>query len=94
MSTTASLSLKLPSDTRERLKTLALIKQRPAHALAREAVESYVANEEERYRRDREADEAWRHYRETGLHVTGDEVIRWLDSWGTEDELPPPECHG
>jgi predicted transcriptional regulator len=43
-------------------------------------------------RRHCEADAAWRHYQETGLHVTGEEVMKWVASWGTTDELPPPEC--
>jgi predicted transcriptional regulator len=27
-----------------------------------------------------------------GRVVPDDEVVRWLDSWGTENELPPPKC--
>jgi predicted transcriptional regulator len=87
------MSLKLSSDTKERLKALALRKKRPAHALVREALEAYIATEEEQERRHREADAAWRHYQETGLHVTGEEVIKWVASWGTKDPLAPPECH-
>jgi predicted transcriptional regulator len=91
--TTAPMSLKLPSDTKERLKTLALLKKRPAHALAREAVEAYIAHEEVQVRRNREAEAAWQHYQETGLHATGEEVMAWVASWGTTNQLPPPECH-
>jgi predicted transcriptional regulator len=29
---------------------------------------------------------------ETGAGVAGDKVIEWLRSWGTEHELPPPQC--
>lgn len=32
-------------------------------------------------------------YQTTGLHVTGDEVIAWLATWGEPDELPAPVCH-
>lgn len=32
-------------------------------------------------------------FQATGLHVTAEEVDKWLASWGTDDELPPPECH-
>ena len=90
---TAPMSLKLSSGARERLRALALIKKRPAHALAREAVEDYIARQEEQECRNREADEAWRHYQETGLHATGEEVLKWVASWGTPNQLPPPECH-
>ena len=36
---------------------------------------------------------AWEEYQVTGLHVTQKEMLAWLDSWGTENELQPPECH-
>lgn len=28
---------------------------------------------------------------ESGKSVSGEKVIDWLRSWGTEDELPPPQ---
>jgi predicted transcriptional regulator len=27
------------------------------------------------------------------LHATADEVDSWLDSWGSDNELPAPICH-
>ena len=90
---TAPMSLKLPQTSRERLSHLAMLKKRPAHALAREAVEAYIEAEEARVLLNREAVEAWEHYQETGLHVTGEEVIAWIESWGTENEQPAPVCH-
>lgn len=84
------LSLKLPASTRQRLRQLAELKHRPAHALAREAVESYIAHEELEIRRNQEAQAAWCHYQDTGLHVSGDEAIAWIQSWGTTTPLPKP----
>lgn len=40
-----------------------------------------------------EAATSWEHYRETGLHLTGEEVHAWLDTWGTDKEKAVPECH-
>jgi len=40
-----------------------------------------------------EALQAWEEYKETGLHVTGAEVIEWLKTWGTEHERAAPTCH-
>ncbi|SNS77601.1 MULTISPECIES: transcriptional regulator [unclassified Azospirillum] len=37
--------------------------------------------------------QAWEKFQETGLHATAEEVDQWLKSWGTDDELPAPECH-
>jgi len=87
------MSLKLGSEVREGLRSLAAIKKRPAHALAREAVEAYVMAELEREQFARDADKAWQHYQETGLHATSEEVLAWVDSWGTPNELPKPKCH-
>ena len=36
---------------------------------------------------------AWEEFQETRLHATAEEVDQWLESWGTENELPAPECH-
>jgi predicted transcriptional regulator len=36
---------------------------------------------------------AWLEYQETGLHATAAEVEIWLASWGTQNELPAPQCH-
>jgi antitoxin component of MazEF toxin-antitoxin module len=30
---------------------------------------------------------------EAGKWVPGEKVLEWLQSWGTEHELPPPQCH-
>lgn len=89
----APMSLKLGSEVREGLRSLAAIKKRPAHALAREAVEAYVKLELEREQFTRDADKAWQHYQETGLHASSEEVLEWIDSWGTSNELPKPQCH-
>ena len=91
--TTAPMSLKLDADTRERLAKLARLRKRTAHAIAREAVESYVAREEVRDQFTTDALAAWEHYQETGLHATGDEVVAWMESWGTPKELHAPKCH-
>lgn len=92
-SKSAPLSLKLSPASRQRLRRLAEQQSRPAHALAREAIEAYLTQEEDRIRRNQEAEAAWQHHQDTGLHATGDEVIAWIRSWGTPDALPKPTCH-
>ena len=87
------MSLKLGLEVREGLSSLATIKKRPAHALAREAVEAYVKAELAREQYTQDADNARQHYQETGLHASSDEVLAWIDSWGTPNELPRPKCH-
>ena len=93
LSAPAPMSLKLAREVREGLSSLATIKKRPAHALAREAVELYVKAELAREQFTQDADKSWQHYQETGLHATSEEVLAWIDSWGTAGELPKPKCH-
>lgn len=33
---------------------------------------------------------AWGDFQRTGLHVTHDEMKRWLESWGTDRETAAP----
>lgn len=40
-----------------------------------------------------EALASWAAYKETGRHLTGQEVRTWLSTWGTDHEGPAPECH-
>lgn len=36
---------------------------------------------------------SWEEYRRTGEHVTGAEVIAWLETWGETVEQAAPQCH-
>ena len=40
-----------------------------------------------------EALASWAAYKETGRHLTGQEIRAWLNTWGTDDERAVPECH-
>ena len=53
----------------------------------------YVEREESRERFKQEALASWTAYKETGRHLTGQEVRVWLSSWGTDDEKAIPERH-
>ena len=88
-----AVSVKLDEDLRERIQSLAESKQRSAHWIMREAIRTYVEKEEARRSFIGDAEEASRHYEETGLHLTHEEVEDWLLSWGTDDERDPPQCH-
>lgn len=87
------VAVKLDQDVRDRIKRLAEARQRTTHWLMREAIQQYVEREEKREAYRQDGIRAWNEYRTTGLHVTGDEVIAWVETWGTDNELPPPACH-
>lgn len=58
----------------------------------REAITQYVDREEAREALRQDTLKAWDEFQATGRHVTAQEVDAWLASWGSDDELPPPEC--
>jgi len=86
-------SLKLDDELKGRVQQLAEIRRRSPHWIMREAIAQYVEREEKRDALRQETLNAWDEIQATGLHVTGDEVENWLSTWGTDDELPTPECH-
>jgi len=86
-------SVKLDDELRGRVQNLAALRQRSPHWVMREAIKQYVEREEARESFKAEALASWADYRETGQHLTGDEVRAWLDTWGTEAETELPECH-
>lgn len=87
------IAVKLDPDVHDRVKRLAEARQRTPHWLLREAIQQYVDREEKREALRQDARRAWEEYQATGLHVTDEEVVVWMESWGTENELPPPVCH-
>lgn len=94
MAETATTSIKLDEQTRERIRRLAAARKRSAHWLMREAIDQYVEREEKREKLRRDALAAWNEYQTTGMHVTEEEADRWLARLEAGDDDKPPECHG
>jgi predicted transcriptional regulator len=86
-------SVKIDEDTKKRMKRLAQARHRSSHWMMVEAIHQYIEREERRQALHQEAINSWKEYQDTGLHVTGEEVISWLNTWGEEDEPGPPVCH-
>lgn len=95
MPTTATrpVAVKLDVAIHDRIKHLAASRHRSTHWMMREAIQQYVEREEKREAFRQGALAAWEEYQQTGLHVTGDEVTAWLESWGADQEQPAPVCH-
>ena len=87
------VSIKLDDDIKGRVQHLAAARRRSAHWIMREAIAQYVAREEQRETLRHETLAAWEEFVATGRHASAPEVDRWLESWGTENELPAPKCH-
>jgi predicted transcriptional regulator len=88
-----STSIKLDPNMKDRVQRVADSMRRTPHWVMKEAVEKYITDAERREAWERESLEALKELDETGLHVTGEEVLAWLETWGTDDEKPAPECH-
>jgi predicted transcriptional regulator len=93
MPTVTPMSLRLDTALRDRLERIAQMKKRSSHALARDAVIRFVAEEEKAAAWNASCETALHQYQETGLHITRAETDAWLDTWGTSKETPGPECH-
>lgn len=88
-----TISVKIEEGLERRLQKLAVSRQQSPDGLMREAIEQFVEREEARENFKQEAHAAWEDYKETGLHLTGDELRDWMKTWGTEAETEAPECH-
>src|SRR5208337_4459611 len=84
----ATLSIRLKSETKKRLAKLAKVSGRSSNFLISDAVESYVANQERMLGEIREAEGEMK----SGHYVRHEDMKAWLLSWGTDRELPPPKC--
>jgi predicted transcriptional regulator len=93
MPTTATTSLKLDLELKERVQRLASARRRTAHWIMREAVEQYVGREEKREQLRTDALAAWNAYQATGLHATAEEADSWLAKLEVGEDAQAPECH-
>ena len=88
-----AIVVRLDIEIKERLKKLADARDKTPHKMMQIAVKEYVEREESREIFKQEAIASYQHYKETGLHVNGDEVIEWLNSWGSDKVLTAPTPH-
>lgn len=88
-----SVSVNVDDELKYRIDKLALRQQRSSESLMQKALQDYVAREEKREAFQQEAIASLQEYKQTGLHLTGDEVSHWLSTWGTEQETVIPTCH-
>jgi len=90
-SETKSMSVKLRSQDRDRLRRLAEARKRTPHWLAKEAILQFLEREEAVENFRQESLTAWGKFEKTGESVSNEQVMDWLNSWDTEDEIEAPE---
>ena len=82
-----TFSVRLPDDVKHQLDTVARLSKRSRSFIVNEAVASYLRDRADYIR---ELDEAVKSI-ESGVGHSSDQIFAWLNSWGTENELPSPE---
>ena len=89
---TAPATFELDESLKARILDLAGRRKTGPLEIVREALAHLEREEDEDEAFYREALEAERDYQETGLHITGEEAIEWIKTWGTDHEREAPEC--
>lgn len=89
---TETTSVRLGS-RKEQLQALAETYKRPMHSLLIEAVDEFIQSRSEQLAYERRAIKAYEHWKETGLHITTDELQAWADSLGTDNQMELAQCH-
>ena len=87
MADSAVLSVRVSKATKKRLAQIAETMQRSQSYVAAEAIEEYLAIQEWQIAGVKQALASL----ERGEGVSHEDVKRWTDSLGTEDEIPKPK---
>jgi RHH-type transcriptional regulator, rel operon repressor / antitoxin RelB len=82
------ITARIPVSVNEQLELLARREKRSKSFLIEEALAIYVAREE---MINAKMDASFKQAEESGEWVSNEAVMRWMDSWGTENELSPPK---
>jgi predicted transcriptional regulator len=82
-------SVRLTEDLAGRVEALAAKLQRSKSWIINEAVRDYLERAESEAQRWRDTLKAFDSIK-AGKLVDGDAVDKWIASWGSDDELPPP----
>ncbi|MDR2127661.1 MAG: CopG family ribbon-helix-helix protein [Burkholderiaceae bacterium] len=86
-------TLRIDEALKTRVQHIASQRRRSPHWIMLEAIQQYVEREEARARFTQEALASWTAYKETGRHLTNQEVRGWLSTWGGAHDEKAPECH-
>lgn len=89
-----STSIKLRDGLKDRLRAIAEADQRSTNWIVNEALEHYAAQREKRAALRAEMEQAHREYVEGGrLHLTHEEVVRWMSERKINPTAPMPKVH-
>ncbi|MBO4575478.1 MAG: CopG family transcriptional regulator [Neisseriaceae bacterium] len=89
-----SLAISLDTVLQEKVQQIMAVQRLSFDSVVRQALREYVEREEKKMQFQQEAIAAWQDFQQDGLHLTDDEVMAWLETWGTKQETEIPKCHG
>jgi predicted transcriptional regulator len=90
MATAFPEALVLDDDIKDRLQKLADARQKNAAELAAVAIEQYIEREEDF---EREVADRLAEFDRTGLHLTNEEAMQWMDRLAAGENPKLPEPH-
>ena len=92
-SETVITNVTLASALHKRVEMLASEHRQTPNSLMSEAIEQYVHRQEKREQFLKDGVAAWKDYKETGLHLTGQDINAWLERLDAGEDAELPECH-
>ncbi|WPY01283.1 Putative CopG family transcriptional regulator [Candidatus Trichorickettsia mobilis] len=84
------VTVKLESNTKQRLEKLGRAKQRSTHWLLQQAVQQYLEIEEYEERLKQETLDRWQEALD-GKLISNEKVQAWLGTWGTDNKTDSEE---
>lgn len=93
MPATVNASVKISPTLKNRFLQLAELRKTSTHSLMLQALENFVAHEEKREEWRQEGIRAWQEFQLTGLHLTNNEILEWMDKVIAGDSESLPKCH-
>ena len=87
----AITSFRIREELQEPLEQVARELRRPKAWVINEALAAYFERGNQQQRMHRETLEGLADV-EAGRVIDGDQVIAWIESWGSDDEVPPPRA--
>ena len=83
-------SVRIQPEISKQLEKVAASLHRSKSSIINQAVKEFLENQQQEQQRWQETLEALESVR-SGQVTSGDDVHSWLESWGTDNELPAPK---
>ena len=87
---TTTISVRIPPRIKKQLNKLAEATQRSTSFLTAEAIQNYISLQAWQVKSIQDA--VKKADSKEAKFASHDEVMEWLDTWGTNKELRPPKC--